>query len=531
MKMKNAWFATLLSVFVFYSCSTEDENLSGTGVKPTAVQFTSTISGQGLTTRASGSSWAASDEIGVFMKKAGQGLSGGSIVDGADNKSYSTDSGDGSFSATTSSEEIYLPENGSKVDFIAYYPLSRNINNFIYSVDVTNQASQESIDLLYSNNATNVSLSNQTYALSFSHQLAKVALNIEAGSDLSSLDGLKIGIDGLKTQADFNLSDGSLTVNNASVGNVALKMTGSGKSMRGEAIIIPDEGGSGRTIIFTLPSVGTYKWTIPTAVKYEKGKRYTYNITLTKNGSVVKPDYPWIETPTIESIENTMYVTHMLPDRDGQRNYSMLYDTKYKLAYWVAYPLHKFHIVTGKRTNAWQYDPVIPNQYQPNLKSSYKETYLDRGHQLPSGDRTYSEAANRTTFYYSNMTAQYNTLNQQSWARLEGQIRTWTEKCDTMYVVTGAMLTTKSDKNIEYATDASGAKIGKPKYYYKALAQRYGNTYYTIAYKMDNVNTPNNEDFNQHRLTVKELEEETGFEFFPGVASVDKSKIVENQWN
>ena len=94
------------------------------------------------------------------------------------------------------------------------------------------------------------------------------------------------------------------------------------------------------------------------------------------------------------------------------------------------------------------YDPSINPIYQANLSRGYHGNGLDRGHQMPSADRTASKAENATTFYYTNMTPQNSTLNQGMRANLEGKIRVWSAQTDTLYVVTGAMVTTKTDKTL-----------------------------------------------------------------------------------
>ena len=237
----------------------------------------------------------------------------------------------------------------------------------------------------------------------------------------------------------------------------------------------------------------------------------------------------WMELPSKNSLINTILVGHNLPDNDRIRNYSMLYDTINKIAYWVAYPMHSAYLGSASRTDDWQYAPAIKNQYQPQLFKGFGVSGIDRGHQLPSADRTVNSAANRTTFYFSNMTAQNSTLNQGIWADLEARVRVWTKQCDTLYVVTGAMIRSANNSTIEHVKDNGGVSVAKPKYYYKALAKKMGNTYYTIAYKMDNM-TPSSSTYSNYKLTISQLEKETGFTFFPKLSSDDKSKIVEDQW-
>ena len=54
-----------------------------------------------------------------------------------------------------------------------------------------------------------------------------------------------------------------------------------------------------------------------------------------------KNEVRYTEIPELSHIENTIFITHYLPEKDQKnvRNYSILYDTIQKISYWVAYPL------------------------------------------------------------------------------------------------------------------------------------------------------------------------------------------------
>ena len=509
-------------LFIVHSCQKERGSFEES--TPVPVKFTSDVQ-----TRAFDATWENNDQIGVFMKRFGEGLSTSSIMNGAANKRYKT-SGDGTFNSDGSGETIYFPEDGSKVDFIAYYPYKSNIADYTYKVDVSDQSTLQNIDLLYSNNITNTDAGSFAGQLQFSHQLSKIVFNINASSNVSSLNGLTVSVAGAKTKADFNLVDGSLTVDAASAANIGFKTTINSGTAKAEAILIPDNGGASRVVTFNLPTIPPFKWTIPAGVKLEKGKIYTFSITLNAEGVVTHTGY--IETPLMGVLPaDQVYITHMMPNNNRVRNYSMLYDTRYKLAYWVAYPLHSMYLGNSGRTDDWGYDPKVAQSKQPRLSSGFGISGIDRGHQIPSADRTSSTAANATTFYYTNMTAQASSLNQQMWARLEDKIRGWTQFCDTLYVVTGAMITTQTNTTIDYVTDNNDVPVAKPKYYFKALAQREGNTYYTIAFRMDNTPYASGENYNNYRLTVEQMEQMTGFTFFPQIPANSKNTIVSSQWN
>lgn len=523
MKIRNVLGALLFLVSGFISC--EDNSLSEKERNRLPVQFTSGIDGE-IQSRVTGTKWDSGDAIGIFMKRNGQLLSAATILEDADNLEYTA--GEKGMFIPAAFRWIYYPADGSKVDFIAYYPYQENLTDYIYKVDLAHQPTASSVDLLYADGAKGLAMGEERVTLSFSHQLSRVILNITAGEGIKDLTGLNVVFSGLKTKADFALAEGTLVIDDRSVGEITVPLVSTETGKVGEAMVLPEADVKGAFIRFNLHSK-SYDWKIPEGFTYEKGKRYTYDIVLKNGGAEEKPSLPtWFETPTGD-MENTIYVTHYLPDRAGVRNYAMLYDTIQKLAYWVAYPLHASYVSSG-RWDSWGYDPEIKPSLQPYLKNAFGISGIDRGHQIPSADRNYSRAGNATTFYYSNMTAQNSTLNQGMWAQLENRIRTWMRTCDTLYVVTGAMVTTDTDRNITYVKDNDKKNVAKPKYYFKALAQKVGNTYYTIGFKMDN-KAPSNTDYNAYRMSVSELEAETGFTFFPELTDAVKAKIETSRWN
>ena len=115
-------------------------------------------------------------------------------------------------------------------------------------------------------------------------------------------------------------------------------------------------------------------------------------------------------------------------------------------------------------------------------------------------------------------------MNQSIWANLEDAVRDWASGIDTLYVVTGAM---PPASNVDYTS--KGMAI--PEYYFKALARKISGTYRCVAFKLDN-KAYSGTDYNQGRMTVDELEELTGFDFFPALEKqgMDES-TVDSSWN
>lgn len=269
MKNQNVFVAAALSLFVMTSSCKKD----GTIPNPNgpAVKFAASINAQ-IKTKALNDKWEATDAIGVYMK-TGTGLN--NVLSA--NKKYSTN-GDGEFAPAAADQAIFYPQDGSTVDFIAYYPYRTGLSGSNYTVDVTSQSSQSAIDLLYTNNATGLSKTSTAANLIFSHQLAKVEFTVKNGVGVADLNGLSTMLGGLNTKADFNLATAVLSNASQAVDIVAKTSTQNAKVVS-EAIILPTADASGKTVTFVLPA-GQFKLTLPANTKFDAGKKYTYEIEL-----------------------------------------------------------------------------------------------------------------------------------------------------------------------------------------------------------------------------------------------------------
>ena len=176
-------------------------------------------------------------------------------------------------------------------------------------------------------------------------------------------------------------------------------------------------------------------------------------------------DCGWLELPETKAGDGLEWFCHHF-NHNGvtKRNYSFYYSYDDYVSLWVAYPLNASLIGSGSRSDAWEYDPLIPEDLQINIVDGGIPGY-DRGHQLPSADR-YSGDSNPQTFYSTNMTPQRGKFNQNIWAGVEAKVRNWAKdgKADTLYVVTGCTVKGSTKK----ATDRSGHSVTVPTSYWKA---------------------------------------------------------------
>lgn len=267
---KNQLLGAAVALLVFgHSCKNDayrDLVPEGNG----QVQFTSSIGGD-VSTRVTGNKWDNNDAIGVFMK---QGANLGSAL--AMNKKYTT-AGNGNFSAE-GADIINYPETGS-VDFIAYYPYAAGLTGTTLPVNVADQSNQAAIDILYSNNATGLSKTSGTANLAFKHQLAKVELNVKAGTGIPSVSGLSVAYNSVNTTATFDLATGAMT-NLSGSQNLTAKTTAqtATASQLVEAIVIPGNYAA-KQVAFTVAG-SSFTWTLPASLQFEAGKKYTYDIVL-----------------------------------------------------------------------------------------------------------------------------------------------------------------------------------------------------------------------------------------------------------
>lgn len=245
--------------------------------------------------------------------------------------------------------------------------------------------------------------------------------------------------------------------------------------------------------------------------------------------TTLKPDTPgkWLELPALDKAGCYFFTRSMTQGNYKGRNYSFYLDPEARVALWVAYPLNSGLIGNGSRSEEWALDPKVPQQYQSVVYGGYKSGGYDRGHQLPSADRL-GAGINETTFYGTNITPQLSGFNQKIWASLEGMVRGWAHKFDTLYVVTGADVTGAALT----AYDNLYQEITVPTGYYKVLLgyKRNGTLgitnatggYTGIAFYFEHRNDYSNskETIFQQSMTIDAIEEKLGMDFFVNLPAV-----------
>ena len=287
-------------------------------------------------------------------------------------------------------------------------------------------------------------------------------------------------------------------------------------------------------------------------VEFSDEECFELEFTQHSYDSTIAIDRMWAELPLCKNEGNYIYNTHYgkMGAKSNARNYTFCFDPEYRASVWVAYPLHSSYTTgSGNRDYSdFGYDPTVSTSCQANMGAGSYNGRYDRGHQIPAADRKCSQEMMDQTFYATNMTPQQANFNQKKWGALEGKVRNMICS-DTLYVVTGAYFEGEHHSSIYKQTnDRSGNVCPTPTYYYKALLRtKKGNTgkrideisdasqLRAIAFWMEHADTGNDTNIKATDcISVAELEEITGFTFFPmlddAIETEVKRTAVASEW-
>lgn len=243
----------------------------------------------------------------------------------------------------------------------------------------------------------------------------------------------------------------------------------------------------------------------------------------------------WMELPQVKDAAAWHAHTTILRF-DRVRDYSFSYNEPCLVADWVAYPLYDQFTKNrvDRENSSWTADPFLTKQSNVSAGGSYEFSTkgYDRGHQIPSADRSGGAMTNQHTFYSSNVTPQLHNFNGGIWNNLEMAVRGWSSSAnstDTLYVVTGCI----ADASCPTVKDHDGKAVAVPKAYYKAVLRLSKGSYIGAGFYLDHdksiaASTP----IKNFAMSLKDLEAKTGMSFFVNLPTDVATKVkAENPVN
>lgn len=195
--------------------------------------------------------------------------------------------------------------------------------------------------------------------------------------------------------------------------------------------------------------------------------------------------------------------------------YQLSYSEQHEQAEWVAYTLDKSDIVyTNYKRPFFIEDPKVKTKSAD--WRNYKKSGYDKGHLCPAGDRRASQKAHDETFYTSNISPQNHEFNAGIWNKLEQKTRYWAKKYNHLYVVTGGVL----EPNLK---TIGKENVSVPNYFYKVLLDYTEPEVKAIAFLVPHKDS--NKPLSDFVVSIDELEQKTGIDFFPGLPDDLENKL------
>lgn len=275
----------VLGMMVLFASACSKTDIPQRNDKSVAVTFYSAIRrvshNDPPLTRASGTKWDAGDRIGIYAVSSGKTWQEAAFL----NVNYvNSETGSvGVFQAADAEKAVMLPGDGSKLDFVAYYPYSATaVTDFNYALDITDQTYPSRIDVLYAKaegkdkNATEI-------PLIFDHKLAQLVLSFSAADVV--LEGIKVTLNDVTTNGWLDLTDGVVT-QGADIGEITPVVTtdATGDTATASAFLLPGQEMTDLTITVTLTDGKKYEWRPSEENVLAGGCSHTYTLTLTSGG-------------------------------------------------------------------------------------------------------------------------------------------------------------------------------------------------------------------------------------------------------
>lgn len=249
-----------------------------------------------------------------------------------------------------------------------------------------------------------------------------------------------------------------------------------------------------------------------------------------RNDTSAEPALARLEFPKTKG-GRSIVIIHTTNDRYGI-SYSTEWDCDRKSQRWSCFQMHNDNTggSVGRYGEGYPFDEDMPDHNRNYVTNEYGVNYdpfwnsgYDHGHICASADRQYSSAANRQTFFLTNMQPQYNRFNANLWADMEMQVRSWNRNGfrDTLFVCKGG--TIDSDANIiEYISNRNHATtrlndsyIPVPRYFFMALLCKNPNGYKALGFWVEQQNqNRSGDELSKYVVSIDELEVLTGIDFF-----------------
>ena len=304
---------------------------------------------------------------------------------------------------------------------------------------------------------------------------------------------------------------------------------------------LPDRFLGESAVVFALYyscTTNSATWEVKNLLIREIYEEVIPSTNLNKNPTVDAP-YAWrLEYPHIKDDADNLVVVKRT-DEFGI-TYSLEWDCTKKAQRWTCYQFHNGipDNNVGRTQDSWYDDPDIPKAYQTHY-ADYTGSGYSRGHMCMSDDRQSSVDQNAQTFYMSNAHPQHQAHNGGLWQTLENKVNSWGNSSafrDTLYVVKAGTIDHEEDILGYTNSTKTQAHLLIPKYFYMAVLCLRDGQYHALAFWTEHTSQSiTKAKPKDYAITVRELEEKTGIDFFCNLpddieAEVEEAEIDLKFW-
>lgn len=203
--------------------------------------------------------------------------------------------------------------------------------------------------------------------------------------------------------------------------------------------------------------------------------------------------------------------------------FALSYDEEHEQAEWVAYTLSKerLELPWVNRPDKFFEDSLVASGSAHWY--DYRNSGYDRGHLAPAADMAFSEEAMRQSFLMSNISPQNRRFNGGIWRELEELTRNWAKDNKKLYVVTGPVLSQAGKGQI------GDCRVTVPSAFFKVLLDLSEPQLKGIAFWVPN--EISYEPLGEYALSIDEVEERTGIDFFPELMTTDLEAKLESRYD
>lgn len=202
--------------------------------------------------------------------------------------------------------------------------------------------------------------------------------------------------------------------------------------------------------------------------------------------------------------------------------YALSYNASRGTANWASWHLSTGWLGPVERQDDFRPDALLPSGTYAVRPDDYRGSGYDRGHLVPSGDRTAAEDMNSATFVMSNMIPQTPENNREVWRQLEAFSRDVVRQGQELYVVAGVY------GNQGYI---AGGEVTVPMNTWKVavvLPEGAGLEAVTASTPVIAVDIPNGDrlqDWDSYLTTVDAIEAATGYDLLSNLPQNVEAEI------